>query len=74
MAEVTISLDEFTSLLETAIKHELMVDAIFDAASLNYSSSGLYFSADSLDHTLKMVEHDTYTARLHELQAKKEEE
>ena len=74
MAEVTISIDEYKSLIETASKHELMVDAIFDAATLNYNGEKLSFYADQLDNMLKVLEHDTYTARLHELQAKEEEE
>lgn len=74
MAEVTISIDEYKSLIETASKHELMIDAIFDVASLNYNGERLSFYADSLDNMLKVLEHDTYTARLHELQAKEEEE
>lgn len=74
MAEVTISMDEYKSFIEKATKHEMMVDAIFDAATLSYTGDKLYFSDISLDSLLKVLDHDTYTARLHELQAKKEEE
>lgn len=74
MADVTISMDEYKSFIETATKHEMMVNAIFDVARLHYSGNKLSFYDDTLDNVLMVLEHDSYTARLHELQAEKEEE
>ena len=73
MAEVTISMDEYKSFIEKATKHEMMVNAIFDVATLHYNGDKLSFYDNTLDNVLKVLEHDTYTARLHELQAEKEE-
>ena len=74
MAEVTISLEDYKSFIEKPTKHEMMVNAIFDVARLHYSGNKLSFYDDTLDNVLMVLEHDTYTARLHELQAKEEEE
>jgi hypothetical protein len=71
---VTITVEEYKHLVEKAQKLDLMVDAIFDEATLNYNGERLSFYSDPLDTMLKVLEHDTYTTRLHELQAKNEEE
>lgn len=71
---VTITVDEYKNLVERACKHDMLIDALLDAADLDYSHKKLSVFSDILDMTLRTLEHDSYTARLHELQAEKEEE
>lgn len=71
---VTITVEEYKSLVEKAQKLDLMADALEDAATLDYSGKKLSIYGDSFDAVLKIIDHDAYTARLHELQAKEEEE
>lgn len=74
LRHVTISVEEYKSLVEKAQKLDLMADALEDAATLDYSGKKLSIYGDSFDAVLKIIDHDAYTARLHELQKMKEEE
>lgn len=71
---VTITVEEYTHLVEKACKHDMLVDALLDNAGLDYSNKKLSVYIDSFDMVLRTLEHDSHTARLHELQAKEEEE
>ena len=70
---VTITVEEYKSLVEKAQKLDLMADAFEDAATLDYSGKKLSIYGDTFDMVLRMLDHDAYTARLHELQKKMEE-
>ena len=75
MAEVTIiTTEEYKYLIEKAQKLDMMADALEDAAYLDYSGKKLTIYGDNFDAVLRIVDHEAYTARLHELQNEKEEE
>ena len=71
---VTITVEEYKGLVEKACKRDLLLDALEDAAHLDYSGNKLTIYGDSFDMVLRTLDNDAYTARLHELQKMKEEE
>lgn len=71
---VTIAVEEFTTLVEKAHKFDLLVEALLDATDLDYTGKRLNTYNDSFATTLRIIDHDAYMARLHELQKMKEEE
>ena len=67
---VVMTLEEHTSLVTAVERYNLLVDALFDAAALDYSGRKLTIYSDTFDTIMKICMNDTYIARLHELQEK----
>lgn len=56
LRHVTISVEEYKSLVEKAQKLDLMADALEDASILDYSGKKLNIYGDSFDMIIKMLD------------------
>lgn len=70
---VVMTLDEYTNLVTTVERNNILIDALFDASMLDYNGLKLSIYGGEYDQIMKICLPDTYTARLHELQEKGKE-
>lgn len=69
--EVSISLEHYTELTEKAFLADMILDALYDNASLNYDGSELSFTAFRINDILKYGDSGIYHERYIQLKAKK---
>lgn len=66
--QVFVTLDEYTDMVATIERYNMLIDSLLDAAALDYSGKSLTIYSGTFDTVMKICLHDTYMARLHELQ------
>lgn len=71
---VEISLEEYRELTEKAFLSDMILDALYDNATLSYDGKGLAFSGYELANILKYGDSGIYRERFMMLKAKKEHE
>lgn len=66
--QVLLTLDEYMNLVMANEKYNMLIDSLLDAAALDYSAKTLTIYSGTFDAIFRICLHDTYMARLHELQ------
>lgn len=69
---ITISAEEYKALIATKIQHEMLMNALFGSASLNWKKNGLKYDEDILNPVISAMNYDDYMSCLNELKAAEE--
>lgn len=71
---ITISAEEYKALIATKIQHEMLMNALFGSASLNWKKDGLKYDEDILNPVISAMDYDDYISCLSAMKEKKEAE
>lgn len=71
---ITISAEEYKALIATKIQHEMLLNAIYGSASLNWKKNGLKYDEDILNPVLGAMDSESYIYCLSNLKEKEEAE
>ena len=63
--------DIYDNLVRISAKYEILMNAILNAASLDYNSKELYFDSMQLVPIIKALDYESYEETLHALQEAK---
>lgn len=66
---VTITIEEYASLIKKSFRHDMLAEALLGNARLGYTDASLAINGDGFDSVLKTLERDGYDAKLRELRA-----
>lgn len=68
-----LDIEEYKELLRVKTEHELLINALFDGARLDYTGKDLSFDMDAICVMLKAMELGDYSGVVQELQRQKAE-
>ena len=71
--QVTISIEEYTDLVVARYEVRMLLSALKNSASLNYSKTGLRFDDDALDVVLSLMTPFEYEDLINSLKAEEAE-
>lgn len=71
---VIISVEDYRQLVAKATKYDILLEACFDDAELDWSKTGLRCGNDSFYHVVKVVAPDEYENAYLALKPREEEE
>lgn len=71
---ITISTEEYKALIATKIQHEMLMNALFGSASLNWKKNGLKYDEDILNPVISAMDYDDYISCLSAMKEKEAED
>lgn len=72
-ATITVNLDDYTSMVETTMKYNMLIEALFSNAKLGYYKDKLNFSDDMLNDAMQILESDLFRKKMDVLKSKEQE-
>lgn len=72
LGQMVITKSEYEDLLESTLKYEMLLEAIYNESYLNYNETGLAIESSNVDKFLKVFDKFDYNKKLKELKEKGE--
>lgn len=71
---ITISAEEYRTLVAVKVQHEMLLNALYGSAGLNWKKNGLKYDEDIINPVLSAMDYDDYISCLSALKDKEAED
>lgn len=67
LGQMVITKDEYGELLESTLKYEMLLEALYNESYLNFNKTGLMIESSNVDRFLKVFDKFDYNKKVNEL-------
>ena len=67
LGQLVIAKAEYEELLESSLKYEMLLEALYNESYLNYNKTGLAIESSNVDKFLKVFDKFDYNKKINEL-------